>query len=67
VSDRNPRSTGQFWTALFNLMGSDLKFSTSYHPQTDGQTEKVNILLEDYLRHYASTSQKNWLELLEVA
>jgi hypothetical protein len=52
---------------LFNMMGSELKFSTSYHPQTDGQTERVNALLEDYLRHYASTSQKNWLELLDVA
>jgi hypothetical protein len=67
VSDRDPRFTGRFWTALFNMMGSDLKFSTGYHPQTDGQTERVNALLEDYLRHYASTSQKNWLELLEVA
>lgn len=48
-------------------MGSDLKFSTGYHPQTYGQIERVNTLLEDYLRHYASISQKNWLELLDVA
>jgi hypothetical protein len=67
VSDRDPRFTGRFWTALFNMLGSELKFSTGYHPQTDGQTERVNALLEDYLRHYASTSQKNWLELLDVA
>ena len=66
VSDRDLRFIGQFWTALFNMMGSDLKFSTGYHPQTDGQTERVDALLEDYLRHYASTTQKNWLELLEV-
>jgi hypothetical protein len=62
VSDRDLRFTGQFWTALFNLMGSDLKFSIAYHPQIDGQTEKLNALLEYYLRYYASTNQKNWLE-----
>jgi hypothetical protein len=67
VSDRDPRFIGRFWTALFNMMRSNLKFSTGYHPQTDGQTERVNALLEDYLRHYALTSQKNWLKLLEVA
>jgi hypothetical protein len=67
VCDRDPRFTGRFWTALFNTMGSELKFSTGYHPQTDGQTERVNALLEDYLRHYVSTSQKNWLDLLDVA
>jgi hypothetical protein len=52
VSDRDPRFTRRFWTA-FNLKGN--------HPQINGQTEMVNALLEDYLRHYASTSQKNWL------
>jgi len=67
VCDRDPKFTGRFWIALFNTMGSELKFSTAYHPQTDGQTERVNALLEDYLRHYVSASQKNWLELLDVA
>lgn len=67
VSDRDPRFTGWFWTTLFNMMGSDLKFSTGYRPQTDGQIVRMNALLEDYLRHYVSTSQKNWLELLDVA
>jgi hypothetical protein len=67
VCDRDPRFTGRFWTALFNMMGSKLKFSIGYHPQTDGLTQRVNALLEDYLRHYASTRKKNWLELLNVA
>jgi hypothetical protein len=67
VSDRDPKFTGWFWTTLFNMMGFDLKFSTGYHPQTDGQTERVNAFLEDSLRHYASTSQKNWIELSDVA
>ena len=37
------------------------------HPQTDGQTERVNEMLEEYLRHYVTTTQTNWLELLEPA
>ncbi|GLT72474.1 hypothetical protein SLA2020_444050 [Shorea laevis] len=64
ISDRDPKFTGRFWTALINMMGFELKFFTSYDPQTDGKTKRVNTLLEDYFRHYASTSHKNWLELL---
>ncbi|CAH9148831.1 unnamed protein product [Cuscuta epithymum] len=67
ISDRDSRFTGRFWTALFKILGSDLKFSTANHPQTDGQTERMNALLEEYLRHYVTASQKNWLELLDVA
>jgi len=37
------------------------------HPQTDGQTERINALVELYLRHYVSTSQKDWARLLDVA
>ena len=40
-------------------MGSELNFYTSFYPQSDGQTEKVNALLELYLRHYVSTNQKD--------
>ncbi|KAG6533506.1 hypothetical protein ZIOFF_007381 [Zingiber officinale] len=67
VSDRDTRFTGRFWTALFNMMGTDLKFSTANHPQTDGQTERINHVLEEYLRHYVTASQKNWLGLLDSA
>lgn len=49
VSDRDTRFTRRFWTVLFNSMGSELKFSTTNHPQTDGQTERMNALLEEYL------------------
>ncbi|KZV51417.1 hypothetical protein F511_20581 [Dorcoceras hygrometricum] len=62
VSDRDTRFTGRFWTALFNMMGSELKFSTANHPQTDGQTERMNQLLEEYMRHYVTASQRNWVE-----
>ncbi|KAK4397971.1 RNA-directed DNA polymerase [Sesamum angolense] len=67
VSDRDARFTGRFWATLFNMMETELKFSTANHPQIDGQTERVNALVEDYLRHYVSASQRNWVDLLDVA
>ncbi|KAK3029096.1 hypothetical protein RJ639_039240 [Escallonia herrerae] len=67
VSDRDPRFTRKFWTELFKLLGSELHFSTSFHPQTDGQTERVNALLECYLRHFVSANQTDWARLLDVA
>ncbi|KAK2998119.1 hypothetical protein RJ639_025354, partial [Escallonia herrerae] len=67
VSDRDPRFTGKFWTELFKLLGSELHFSTSFHPQTNGQTERVNALLECYLRHFVSANQTDWVRLLDVA
>ena len=60
VSDRDSHFTGRFWTVFFfGLLGSQLKFSTTNHPQTNGQTERINAMLEDYLRHYVTASQKN--------
>ena len=46
ISDRDSRFTGKFWIELFKLMGTELHFSTSFHPQMGGQTERVNALLE---------------------
>ena len=67
MSDRDSHFIGRFWTVLFGLLGSQLKFSTTNHPQTNGQTKRINAVLEDYLRHYVTTSQKNWLDLLDLA
>ena len=67
VSDRDPRFVGTFWSELFNLLGSQLNISSSYHPQTDGQTERFNGMLEEYLRHFVNANQKNWAQLLDVA
>ncbi|CAL8154061.1 unnamed protein product [Prunus armeniaca] len=67
ISDRDTCFTGKLWTELFRLLGSQLNFSTSFHPQTDGQTEWVNALLELYLRHYVSANQRDWAKLLDVA
>ncbi|KAG8362701.1 hypothetical protein BUALT_BualtUnG0049300 [Buddleja alternifolia] len=67
ISDRDPRFTGRLWTELFKLLGSELCFSTSFHPQTDGQTERVNALLECYLWHFVSANQHDWAKILDVA
>ncbi|KAL0344348.1 UNVERIFIED_CONTAM: Transposon Ty3-I Gag-Pol polyprotein [Sesamum angustifolium] len=52
IGDSDARFTGRFWMTLFNMMGTELKFSIANHPQTDSQTERMNVILEDYLRHY---------------
>ncbi|KAL0391032.1 UNVERIFIED_CONTAM: putative aspartic proteinase GIP1 [Sesamum calycinum] len=67
VSDRDSRFTGVFWTELFRLLGSTLSMSSSYHPQSDGQTERFNSMLEEYLRHFVRGTQKDWVKLLDVA
>lgn len=67
ISDRDTRFVGNFWMELFKLMGTNLNFSTSFHPQTDGQTERVNALLELHLRHYVTANQRNWVNLLDIA
>ena len=54
VSDRDLRFTSAFITGLCSLVGARQAMSTPYHPQTDGQTERVNRVLEDMLRHYVS-------------
>ena len=51
---------------LFKFLGSKLKFSTTNHPQTDGQTKMINALLKEYLMHYVTTTQKNWVDLLDT-
>jgi len=50
VSDRDPRFTSRFWKSLQEALGSKLRLSSAYHPQTDGQSEKTIQSLEDLLR-----------------
>jgi hypothetical protein len=70
VSDRDPRFTSHFWTALWRCFGTKLQMSTAFHPQTDGQTERENRTLEESLRAYVSRSQLDWdqhLLAIEIA
>jgi hypothetical protein len=67
ISDRDKLFTSNFWTALMQHLSVKHKMSTAYHPQTDGQTERLNQTLEQYLRHYVNTRHNNWVELLPLA
>jgi len=70
VSDRDPRFTSRFWGALHEALGTQLRFSTAYHPQTDGQSERTIQTLEDMLRACVLELHGNWdqyLPLVEFA
>lgn len=67
VSDRDKIFTSRLWQELFRLSGTTLKLSSSYHPQTDGQTERVNQCLETFLRSFAHACPKKWVHWLSLA
>jgi hypothetical protein len=62
VSDRDARFTSNFWRSLWQLTGTKLSMSSAYHPETDGQTEVTNKILEQMLRPYTSYLQDDWDE-----
>jgi hypothetical protein len=67
VSDRDPKFTSKFWRALWKRMGSEFKMSTLFHPQTDGQTKRVNLVIQQFLRNYVATNQQDWVDHLDLA
>ena len=67
ISDRDPVFTSKFWAELMGRLDVWLRNSTAFHPQTDGQTERVNQSLEQYLRQYCNYEQDNWFDLLPLA
>lgn len=67
ISDRDPVFVSKFWGELFNAMGTKIKLSTAYHPQTDGQTERVNQCIEMYLRCITGHKPRQWTKWLAMA
>ena len=67
VSDRGPQFVAQFMRELYRLLDIKIAASTAYHPQTDGQTERINQELEQYLRIFVSEQQDDWDDWLAMA
>ncbi|KAM5344467.1 hypothetical protein ACJ41O_001495 [Fusarium nematophilum] len=67
ISDRGPPFMSKFWQGLTGYLGINHKLSTAYHKETDGQTERMNQVLEQYLRCYINYDQTNWVEKLPAA
>ncbi|CAM8935244.1 unnamed protein product [Rhodiola kirilowii] len=67
VSDQDPIFLSSFWQELFHRQGTLLSHSSAYHPQSDGQTEVINQVLEDYLRCYMAEVQHRWVDYLPWA
>ena len=70
ISDRDARFTGHFLTSLAERLGFRQRLSTAFHPQTDGQTERMNRVVEDMVRHYVGPYHDDWdtkLALVEFA
>ena len=67
ISDRGPQFAAGLMKKLNKMLGIETKLSTAYHPQTDGQTERTNQELEQYLKIYINHRQNNWSEWLATA
>ena len=64
ISNKDLKFTNNFWKSLFKGLNTTLNFSTSFHPQTEGQTERVNQILEDMLRMYVREQPCKWEDYL---
>jgi len=67
ISDRDKVFTSNLWRELFGLAGVQLRMSSAYHPQTDGQTERVNQCMETYLRCFVHACPSKWTSWLSLA
>jgi len=67
ISDWGAQFAAGMMKELNNLLGIQIKLSTAYHPQTDGQTERINQELEQYLRVFIDHRQEQWPDWLETA
>jgi transposase InsO family protein len=66
LSDRDTKFTSNFRRGLFKGFGTNLNFSTTYHLQSDGQTERVNQVIEDMLRMYVMDKPSKWEDYLHL-
>jgi len=67
VSDQDITFTGLFFTDLYDYSGIKRCMSTAYHPQSDGQTERINQVIESYLRSYCNCEQNDLAVMLTMA
>ena len=67
VSDRGPQFTSQVWTAFFERLGVSVSLTSGYHPQSNGQCERVNQELNKFLRLYSHENQSDWARYLPWA
>ena len=67
ISYREVKFTENFWIYLFFGLETQLNFSTAYHPQTDGQTKRVNQIVEDMIRMYVMNNPTKWEDYLHLA
>ena len=67
IHDRCPQFQSKFAVSFYKLLGIENNPSTAYHPQTDGQTERTNQELEQYLRLYVNHHQDDWADWFSVA
>jgi transposase InsO family protein len=65
--DRGTQFTSRFWERLHETLNAQLRFSSSYHPHTNGQTERVNQILEDMLRASSPQYGRSWVTSLSYA
>jgi transposase InsO family protein len=67
VLDQGPQFASEFWKHVCERLGIERKLSTTFHLQTDGQTERVNAVMEQYLRNFVNYQQNNWVQWLPLA
>ena len=66
VSDRDTNFTSNFWRGLFKGFGTNMIFSTTYHPQSDGNIERVNQVIKYILRMYVMNKPSKWEDYLHL-
>ena len=67
ISDHDPRFASRFSRTLGHNLGIQQNISTAFHPRTDGQTERMNTWVEQYLRKWTTGRQTNWAAFLPMA